>query len=399
MARQWSATPSTAVRIRSIPQSNSLLEMASFFLYIFASLYSVMENRKLIISFFFTFNSILLFSQCEYILNNYSHNNCYGTNNGSIEITLASPSATASWIGPNGFTSSLTDLTSLYAGTYYLTITNNLQLCVFNDSINIEETIKISAEFDLTGRCKDQDSVNVTTVLWGGTPPYSSVWSNGDVGPNAIDLPPNTISPYILTVTDTNSCIDTIHLWLNQVKEMNPFMSSVGAICKDDNSGQARVFIQEGTPPFIFNWGGGDFSSQENDVLIIDSFSSISGLVPGFYTVEIIDDMGCSIKDSIEVKSNPNICLMVYKAFSPNDDNIHEFWEIENIHLYPEALVSVYDRNGTQVFRRRNYINSEEDAFGGKDVNNQPLPSGTYYYVIDLENGDDIFKGTVTIVR
>ena len=359
-----------------------------------------MRNRKLIIGLLFALNSILAFSQCEYTLNNYSHNNCFGTNNGSIDITLSNPNATVSWVGPNGFTSTSTDLTSLYAGAYHLTITNNVQLCTFNDSINIEETIQISAEFDLTGRCKDEDSVNVVTDLWGGTPPYSCVWSNGDIGPNAINLPPNTASPYILTVTDTNFCIDTIHLWLTQVNEMNPFMSSVGVICKDDNSGEARVFVQEGTPPFVFNWEiGGHSFSQENDVLLIDSFSSISGLIPGIYKVEIIDDMGCVVKDSIEVKSNPEICLMVYKAFSPNDDDIHEFWEIENIHLYTEAIVSVYDRNGTQVFRRRNYINSEDDAFGGKDVNNQPLPSGTYYYVIDLENGDDVFKGTVTLVR
>ena len=91
--------------------------------------------------------------------------------------------------------------------------------------------------------------------------------------------------------------------------------------------------------------------------------------------------------------------MTIYKAFSPNDDAVHEFWEIDNINLYPEALVLVYDRNGRQVFRRRNYINSENAAFGGKDTNDQPLPSGTYYYVIDLENGDDVFKGTITIVR
>ena len=29
-------------------------------------------------------------------------------------------------------------------------------------------------------------------------------------------------------------------------------MSSVGVICKDDYSGEARVFIEEATPPFIF---------------------------------------------------------------------------------------------------------------------------------------------------
>jgi gliding motility-associated-like protein len=109
--------------------------------------------------------------------------------------------------------------------------------------------------------------------------------------------------------------------------------------------------------------------------------------------------MGCITRDTIGVKSNPAICITVYKVFSPNDDEIHEFWEIENIQLYPQALVLVYDRNGRQVFRRRNYINAEDVAFGGKDLNGQPLPSGTYYYVIDLENEDEVFKGVLTIVR
>ena len=64
-----------------------------------------------------------------------------------------------------------------------------------------------------------------------------------------------------------------------------------------------------------------------------------------------------------------------------------------------QALVTVYDSNGRAVFRRRNYINTENIAFGGKDSNDQPLPSGTYYYVINLENGDDVFRGALTIVR
>ena len=89
----------------------------------------------------------------------------------------------------------------------------------------------------------------------------------------------------------------------------------------------------------------------------------------------------------------------MYNAFSPNDDAVHEFWEIKNIHIYPNALVSVYDRNGKEIFRRRNYTNTEAVAFGGRDKNDQPLPSATYYYLIDLENGDDVIKGIVTIVR
>ena len=109
--------------------------------------------------------------------------------------------------------------------------------------------------------------------------------------------------------------------------------------------------------------------------------------------------MGCETQDTIEVQHNPSICLKVYKAFSPNDDAIHEFWEIENIHLYPEALIVIYDRNGREVYRRRNYQNAEGVAFGGIDQEDRVLPSGGYYYVIDLGNGDPVFKGTLTIVR
>ena len=352
-----------------------------------------MRIKKLVFCLLFAFNSNFLFSQCEYTLDSYTHNDCNGANNGSIDITIFNPNAIPSWTGPNGFSSSSLSLDSLYSGTYYLTIINSIQVCLITDSIDIQETIEISAQFSLSGRCANEDSVDVETILWGGTPPYTSIWNTAEIGPNGTNLPPTTSLPNVLTVTDANSCVDTIQLWIKDLDEMNSFMSFVGVICKDDNSGQVRVFVDGGTPPFIFNW------DTQIEPSVGDSFSIISDLYPGIYTVEITDDMGCFISDSIEIKSNPNLCLTIYRAFSPNDDENHEFWEIENIDLYPEAVVSVYDRNGTQVFRRRNYVNSENDAFGGKDKNNQPLPSGTYYYVIDLENGDDIFKGTLTIVR
>jgi hypothetical protein len=214
-----------------------------------------MRNIKLIIALLFSFNNILVFGQCEYNLDNYSHNNCYGENNGSIDITINNPNSLPSWIGPNGFVSSSVALINLYAGTYYLTITNSVQACTLIDSVDIEETIKISAAFTLKGRCNDQDSVDVETTLWGGTPPYTSAWSNGGAGPNGINLPPTGLLPNVLSVTDANLCVDTIHLWVKELNEMIPFMSLLGVICKDDNSGEARVFVEGGPPPFTFNWG------------------------------------------------------------------------------------------------------------------------------------------------
>ena len=350
-------------------------------------------------------------SQCGYdtLSLQIKHINCFADNTGEIEMA-DNPTASYEWVGPSGFssTSPSPSITSLYAGDYILTtlLAGGLDTCL-TDTFTVNQTNDILATYLLNDICDEEDSADVIIVVTGGTPyntgeSYNYQLTNSlslivGVNDTLLDLPPDL---YSLSITDKNGCQPTSpqNFQIDSAVIMNPFMSSVGVICKDDNSGEARVFVQEGTPPFTFNWGE-DVFSQENDVLVVDSFSSINGLFPGVYSVEITDDMGCVIKDSIEVKSNPNICLTIYKAFSPNDDDIHEFWEIENIHLYPDAVVSVYDRNGREVFRRRNYINTENVAFGGKDANGQPFPSGTYYYIIDLDNGDDVFKGALTIVR
>ena len=253
-----------------------------------------------------------------------------------------------------------------------------------------------SSNFKLSTMCNEYDSADVKTTIWGGTPGYTYLWtgSNGFTDTNAslTNLWPAT---YTLTITDANDCESSKQfLIVNSVQEMNTFMSSVNVICKDDYSGSARIFVTEGTPPFQFQW-----STDSAIIIEHDSFSMIESLVPEEYRVKITDDMGCITSDTIDVKSNPAICITVYKVFSPNDDDTHEFWEIENVHLYPEALVEVYDRTGKQVYRRQNYINAEEHAFGGKDLEGRTLPSGTYYYVINLKNEEAVFKGALTIVR
>jgi len=333
-------------------------------------------------------------AQCDYNLDNLSHVDCNGDNTGEIDITITNSSVTCSWLYPDGITTnSSQNISNLNAGDYVLTLLDNsIPVCV--DTITILQTIPITASFELSNMCNEDDSVDVFTTIWGGTPPYVTLWSTGDTARHTINLAPNPALPYTLTITDANFCQENQFLTVSVTSAMNSYMSSVGTICKDDYSGSARVFVTEGTPPFQFQW-----STDSSIIIEHDSFSVIESLVPGEYHVKIMDDMGCITRDTIDVKSNPSICLTIYKAFSPNDDAVHEFWEIKNINLYPEALVLVYDRNGRQVYRRRNYENAEGQAFGGKDQEGRVLPSGTYYYIIDLENGDDVFKGVLTIVR
>jgi len=355
------------------------------------------KNGLLIAILFFSLSAQS--QQCDYTLDNRKHIDCYGDNTGVIDVTISPTNASYWWTGAGGFNSTSSSLNNLLAGDYVLHIMRNLipgdtsssLVCYIVDTLTIEQTLQITASFELSSMCNEYDSSDVKATIWGGTPPYTTLWSTGDTARNTDSLAPGS---YTLSITDTNGCPGYGSLSVPVTSAMNPFMSSVGVICKDDYSGSARVFVTEGTPPFQFQW-----STDSSIIIEHDSFSVIESLVPGEYRVKITDDMGCITRDTIEVKSNPSICITVYKVFSPNDDNIHEFWEIENIHLYPEALVEVYDRTGKQVYRRRNYINAEEHAFGGKDQEGRTLSSGTYYYTIDLENEDTVFKGVLTIVR
>ena len=379
-----------------------------FFLYL-SILKNSMKTLKNAVFIIALLSSFTAQSQCGYdtLSVNIKHILCFDDNSGEINLIVPNVNASFAWNGPSGFSATSIPINSLFAGEYILTISElgNLgdTICTETDTFTVNETNDIEATFLWEGLCSKDDSVDLVINVTGGTPFNSgefytyqlinSSMATVSTNDSAFNLPVGT---YTLSVADKNGCTPKYpqETLISAVESMNSFMSSVGVICKDDDRGEARVFVQEGTAPFLFQW-----SIDSTIIIEHDSFSSIYSLFPGEYYVKITDALGCITRDTIEVKSNPAICITVYKVFSPNDDDIHEFWEIENIQLYPQALVLVYDRNGRQVFRRRNYINAEDVAFGGKDLNGQPLPSGTYYYVIDLENEDEVFKGVLTIVR
>jgi gliding motility-associated-like protein len=81
-------------------------------------------------------------------------------------------------------------------------------------------------------------------------------------------------------------------------------------------------------------------------------------------------------------------------SFTPNGDGVNDSWEIANIAEYPNATVRVLNRTGTEVFNSRGY----HDSFTGK-INNRNLPTGTYYYLIDLGMGCKPLSGPLTILR
>ncbi|PWL31988.1 Ig-like domain-containing protein [uncultured Roseivirga sp.] len=79
--------------------------------------------------------------------------------------------------------------------------------------------------------------------------------------------------------------------------------------------------------------------------------------------------------------------------FTPNGDGKNDVWVVDDIRDNPNNQVKVYSQTGQLVFSTDNYQNNWEGTYNGKQ-----LPSGTYYYEINIANGMSIIKGTVLIL-
>jgi gliding motility-associated-like protein len=112
-------------------------------------------------------------------------------------------------------------------------------------------------------------------------------------------------------------------------------------------------------------------------------------------TVTVTDENTCKNSDQVEIIVDPGI-VKIYTGFSPNDDGYNDFWVIDNIELYQNSILKVYDRNNVLLFESKGYANDWPGTFD--KGNGKKLLPGTYFYVLDLGDGTGAYKGTVTII-
>lgn len=77
--------------------------------------------------------------------------------------------------------------------------------------------------------------------------------------------------------------------------------------------------------------------------------------------------------------------LDIPEGFSPNGDGTNDKFVIKNIERYPKSDLIVFNRWGDIVWRNPG-TGYHNDFDGTWDKKNQPLPDGTYYYVLKLND-------------
>src|SRR6185503_3859797 len=131
----------------------------------------------------------------------------------------------------------------------------------------------------------------ITAQPLGGVPPYSYLWSNGDIGGT---ICPGFSGTFMLTVVDAAGCTDDTSVSITwNLFDLN--VVTTNALCRN---GTATAQINGGVPPFTYSWS----------TVPVQTDSIATGLIAfQTYYVTVTDDSGCVLTGAASIPSTSNI--------------------------------------------------------------------------------------------
>ncbi|SDT66921.1 gliding motility-associated C-terminal domain-containing protein [Mucilaginibacter mallensis] len=300
---------------------------------------------------------------------------------------LATGGVTYQWSGPNLSPISenplvINGITLADAGKYTVTAYNQYS-CPSTASTQITVNPKPVATISgITTICAGKST---QLVAQGGV---AYQWSpagslNDPTVPNPIATPTDTTT-YTVKVYNQAKCYATETATVNVLK--TPVANAgPNKIIVEGQSVKLNGSAQNGD---VFYWTPNSYISGSNTLDPI-----VTPNQDATYTLHVTSTSNCGI-DSSKVFVRVYQHVEIPNTFSPNNDGINDLWNIAALSTYPESLLQVFNRYGTQVFQSIGYSKPWDGKYNGR-----VLPAGTYYYVIDLKNNTPKISGWVVIVR
>ncbi len=308
-----------------------------------------------------------------------------------INMTLDAPLGTAFqylWTGPNQYqdissNAVINKVKFQDSGYYFVQITTDVG-CVALDSIYVK--VNPGVNLQLPASVTTCEGVSVTLNANGGTvyqwSPISGLSNTTIANPLAN---PSDTTTYTVKVQNQFGCRDSGRV---EVQVWKKPLVSAG---KDKSMSTGETILLDGSI-------AGNYSSfQWTPISYILNPSSINPSVQPSQTIQYIltaiSSYGCgNYSDTVLV--NVFQVLIIPNAFSPNGDGINDQWKVRGLETYPDAVVTIFNRYGQSILKQKGISVS----WNGKR-NGQALPIGTYYYLIELNNGYAPVSGSILLIR
>jgi gliding motility-associated-like protein len=206
-----------------------------------------------------------------------------------------------------------------------------------------------------------------------------------------LTAPPVTDTTWYRLNTVSGGCVaNTAAVKVNLAAKPVVKVSTIdGTTINVGNSTQAIVEVQ---PPgaIAYEWSPRNFVSN-----YLSDKPFLSPTTDTRFTVKVTNSDGCiTVDSSLLIKVNKGFQIYPNNVLTPNGDGYNDTWKIKNIEFYPTNEIKIYNSNGANVISFKDY----QGTWDGK-VNGIKLPTGTYYYMIDLQDGSAIIKGFLTILN
>ena len=240
------------------------------------------------------------------------------------------------------------------------------------------------------------------------------------VSPDGIDLTSFGSGTYTAVIPGSFGCDSTItiNLTLNQSTTSEITLSS----CDSYSAPDGQVYTNSGVfTAIIPNSQGCDstitinltidsiettgiqlnelvYSADQSNVLYQwvsceNNYAYVAGATQQTFEPQLSGDYAVILTNNTCVDTSEcltiDIDLLVPQVVTPNGDGKNDVFEIQGIYDHPNNVLEIYNRWGSLVYRQEGYQNTwggectEGLSFGGNI-----LPTGTYFYILDLGDND-----------
>lgn len=317
---------------------------------------------------------------------------CATAFDGAITISIAGgvPGYNVAWTGPGNFQSTDEDITGLAPGSYVATVTDANGCTVISTPIEVAALIAVVADAGA-----DQQVCSGVAIFLDASASQGNgtlQWTDGQGAPVGNDTLLNVGAlgdgtyTFILTLTD-GPCTDA-----------DTVMVTVLPLPIADAGADRTVYVQGtmvlgGAPA---GPAGSTFVWQPDSLLNDPSLPNPAAVVgtTTWFHLTVTAPNGCTGTDSVLVTVVPEV--KVPSGFSPNGDGHNEDWVLDFAGLFPELEVRVFSRWGEPLFHSIGYAVPWDGKYDGN-----PVPMGTYYYVVDLHDPrfPEALTGPLTVIR
>jgi len=224
---------------------------------------------------------------------------CGGVCDGTATVTASggTPNYSYSWTG-NPIGNLTNAVTSLCAGGYTVTVTD-ASGCTNTSAVTITEPASLTVTASATAlACNGDCNSTISTVVAGGTPIYTYLWSGSGSG-NTPSLTNQCAGVYDVQVTDANGCTGSASVTLTEPTALTITATGTDLTCSGGCDGTVNAVVGGGTPGYTYLWMPGNFAT-----------AAVINLCANTYTVTATDLNGCTITSTVTV-NNPT-------AITPN---------------------------------------------------------------------------------